>query len=161
MKKTILLFIYSMILIVILTSCHANKKFTYNNEDILEFIGVEDLNCEVINIEEQKKAPLTIFAELYVSEKEFAESEYFQRKQEFIAPGIIKDLEAYGVKLDSIIEFGINYKDFIIKQNGNTEYRPYYIYWYKLPQNTDNKSNILIYAILPNEENDRGRFSVS
>ena len=52
---------------------------------------------------------------------------------------------------DSIADFGINYKDFIIEKKNSIEYRPYSIYWFKLNDNLQNKSNVLVYASIPHE----------
>lgn len=158
MKKMLLLCILVVVLILILitffVACkNNNSKYLYDKNGVLDLIRAKELSCEVINIKVvDKNINYTkIFIELYVPEKEFLTNEYFQYEQYNLANGISSQLTDYGINKDLISKFGINYKDFIIEKKSEKEYRPYYIYWFKLTESLQNKSNVLIYASIPYE----------
>lgn len=141
-------------LIVLFSSCkHNNSKYSYDREGVLDLIGAKQLACEVLDIKvtDKDENSTTIIIELYVSEKEFLNNEYFYNKQDELPPLITGELINYGIQMDSVIDFGINYKEYIIEKKNEKEFHPYYIYWIKPNQNLQNKSNILIYTIIPNE----------
>ncbi len=141
-------------LIVLFSSCkHNNSKYSYDREGVLDLIGAKQLACEVLDIKvtDKDENSTTIIIELYVSEKEFLKNEYFYNKQDELPPLITGELINYGIQMDSVIDFGINYKEYIIEKKNEKEFHPYYIYWIKPNQNLQNKSNILIYTIIPNE----------
>lgn len=154
MKKMLLLCICIMVLMAFFVSCKNNDtKYLYDKDGLIDLIKAKELVCDVINVKvtDKSKNYTIVFIELYVPEKEFLKNEYFQKKQFDLAPGIATDLVDYGIERNSIDNFGINYKDFIIEKKNEKEFRPYPIYWFKLTQSLQNKSNVLIYTIIPTE----------
>ena len=153
MKKMFLLCFCIIILVTFVGGCRKNSPKLVSNDDILELLAIKELDCEVIeiNLETESDGYTTIFAELYVSEEEFLSNQYFQNKERDLAPLIANDLIDYGIQTTSITDHGINFKEFVIKKKNQTEYRPYYVYWYRLEESQKSKSNVLLYTFIPDE----------
>ena len=153
MKKMLFICAIVVVLLAVCGLFQNNSNYLYDTNDVLDLIAANELPCRIIDVKVVGRGHnfTGIFIELYVAETECSTNEYFCKKQYELPPGIVDKLIDYGVKDDSIADFGINYKDFIIEKKNSIEYRPYSIYWFKLNDNLQNKSNVLVYASIPHE----------
>ena len=142
-----------VILLAFWGGCEKANSKPLSNDQILELLDIQDLGFEVvkINLDNVDNESTTIFAELSVPEKAFSSNAYFKEKTYEISPGYTNDLINYGVEMTEITDFGINYKELIVQTEDGEEYRPYPIYWFKLDEALKSKSNVLLYAIVPNK----------
>ena len=154
MKKMLWLCIFILCFLIFISACkNTGYKHSYNTSGVLNLISANELSCEVIDIKvvDRGQNHTELFIELYIPEIECSTNKYFCDEQYELPPGIKDKLIDYGVKNDSIANFGINYKDFIVEKKNRIEYRPYYIYWFKLIECPQNKYNVLVYASIPYE----------
>ncbi len=154
MKKMLVICLVIVILIFSFVSCKNNDlKGSYDTGGVLDLIKANELSCEVIDfkVTDKNENYTRIFVELCISEMEFQKNEYFHNEQYELPPGLISELDDFGIHRDTITNFGINFKDFVIENKNETEFRPYPIYWFKLSKSLQNKSNVVIYASIPYE----------
>ena len=164
--KKILIAIFILLLVLIggvtVWFFFSDHRTISSKAELLELFGMDFTDIEITDIQyengECNKIPYTRIRVFYNdSEKALQSREYYHREKElgselleqlsgpnltlsYISPGDIKIMEEIGVDIDSIRQYGWNFKDFDI----GWQQRPYEIYWYELDKSYGYKGNVLI-----------------
>lgn len=137
------------------TVCKDKKTLFYLLNCECQYFDLVDVEYKIVEDyyedyhEEPEKMLYTEFLiKLKVDNPSLNREDYFREKEE-IAPGILKDLQSYGINSSHIKSSGINFKDFNIKyEEGGILSMPYGITWISLDDSQSEDYNMLIYATI-------------